>query len=123
MLMCGLPTARRAVRSDQQVMLEVKIAEINRTVAEKLGFDFQRATRKAGSVFTQVMTGFIGGAPGQLFQSLGNPTMGDSFLIDAEKKDGVIQILAEPNIVAISGQEASFLVGGEVMIPIPQFGG
>ncbi|MDE2366769.1 MAG: type II and III secretion system protein family protein, partial [Betaproteobacteria bacterium] len=103
--------------------LEVKIAEINRTVAEKLGFDFQRATRKAGGVFTQVMTGFFGGAPGQLFQSLSNPNMGDSFLIDAEKKDGVIQILAEPTIVAISGQEASFLVGGEVMIPIPQFGG
>ena len=111
------------VGSNQQVMLEVKIAEIDRNVAEKLGFDFQRATRKAGGVFTQIMTGFIGGAPGQLFQSLGNPNIGDSFLIDAEKKDDLVQVLAEPNIVAISGQEASFLVGGEVMIPIPQFAG
>jgi pilus assembly protein CpaC len=34
-----------------------------------------------------------------------------------------MRILAEPNLVAISGQEASFLVGGEVMIPIPQFAG
>lgn len=111
------------VGSNQQVMLEVKIAEINRTVAEKLGFDFQRAARKAGGAYMQIMTGIIGGAPGQLFQSPGNPGMGDSFLIDAEKKDNLIQILAEPNIVAISGQEASFLVGGEVMIPIPQFAG
>jgi pilus assembly protein CpaC len=101
----------------------VKVAEIDRTVAEKLGFDFQRAARKAGSAWTQIMTGIIGGAPGQLFQSLGTPSIGDSFLIDAEKKDDLIQILAEPNIVAISGQEASFLVGGEVMIPVPQFAG
>ena len=49
------------VGSNQQVMLEVKIAEINRTVAEKLGFDFQRAARKAGSAWTQIMTGIIGG--------------------------------------------------------------
>lgn len=111
------------IGSNQQVMLEVKIAEINRVVAEQLGFDFQRAARKAGSAWTQIMTGIIGGAPGQLFQSLGTPNTGDSFLIDAEKKDGLIKILAEPNIVAISGQEASFLVGGEVMIPVPQFAG
>jgi pilus assembly protein CpaC len=111
------------VASNQQVMLEVKVAEINRAVAEKLGFDFQRAARKAGSAWTQIMTGIIGGAPAQLFQSLGNPNVGDSFLIDAEKRDDLVRILAEPNIVAISGQEASFLVGGEVMIPIPQFAG
>jgi pilus assembly protein CpaC len=111
------------VGSNQQVMLEVKVAEINRTVAEKLGFDFQRAARKAGSAWTQIMTGVIGGAPAQPFQSLGNPGVGDAFLIDAEKKDELVHILAEPNIVAISGQEASFLVGGEVMIPIPQFAG
>ncbi|HET7061142.1 MAG TPA: pilus assembly protein N-terminal domain-containing protein, partial [Nitrosospira sp.] len=61
------------IGSNQQVMLEVKVAEINRTVAEKLGFDFQRAARKAGSAWTQIMTGVIGGAPAQLFQSLGNP--------------------------------------------------
>ncbi|SEA44571.1 type II and III secretion system protein family protein [Nitrosospira multiformis] len=111
------------VGSNQQVMLEVKVAEINRKVAERLGFDFQRAARKAGSAWTQIMTGIIGGAPGMLFQSRGTPDIGDAFLIDAEKKDELFHILAEPNIVAISGQEASFLVGGEVMIPIPQFAG
>lgn len=111
------------VGSNQQVMLEVKVAEINRTVAEKLGFDFQRAARKVGSTYAQIMTGIIGGAAGHLFQSAGTSNTGDSFLIDAEKKDNLIQILAEPNIVAISGQEASFLVGGEVMIPIPQSAG
>lgn len=114
------------VRDNQQVMLEVKIAEVNRTEAEKLGFDFQGALRKSGSAWTQIMGGLIGGSPASLLLgknpvSTGLPfasSEGGSFLIDAEKKDNVIKILAEPNIVAISGQEASFLVGGEIMIPV-----
>ncbi|MBK7493204.1 MAG: type II and III secretion system protein family protein [Nitrosomonas sp.] len=114
------------VRDNQQVMLEVKVAEVNRTEAEKLGFDFQGALRKSGSAWTQIMGGLIGGSPAALLigknpVATGLPfasSEGGSFLIDAEKKDSVIKILAEPNIVAISGQEASFLVGGEIMIPV-----
>ena len=114
------------VRDNQQVMLEVKVAEVNRTEAEKLGFDFQGALRKSGSAWTQIVGGLIGGSPAALLLGK-NPVAtglpfasseGGSFLIDAEKKDNVIKILAEPNIVAISGQEASFLVGGEIMIPV-----
>lgn len=115
------------VRDHQQVMLEVKVAEVNRTEAEKLGFDFQGAMRKTGSAWTQVMAGLIGGSPASLLLGknlpisstpLGGASEGGSFLIDAEKTDNVIKVLAEPNIVAISGQEASFLVGGEIMIPV-----
>ena len=40
--------------------------------------------------------------------------------IDAEKKDGLVKILAEPNLMAISGQEGSFLAGGKVYFPIAQ---
>jgi pilus assembly protein CpaC len=40
--------------------------------------------------------------------------------IDAEKQDGVVRVLAEPNIVAISGQAASFLSGGKIFIPVAQ---
>lgn len=114
------------VRDNQQVMLEVKVAEVNRTEAEKLGFDFQGALRKSGSAWAQILGGVIGGSPAALLLGK-NPVAtglpfasseGGSFLIDAEKKDNVIKILAEPNIVAISGQEASFLVGGEIMIPV-----
>ena len=132
------------VGDNQQVMLEVKVAEINRTEAENLGFDFARAARKSGSAWTRVMSGIIGGGPASLLfqrQLPGNspePTNLDligtrnaaelvpesnSFLIDAEKKDAVIKILAEPNIVAISGQEASFLAGGEILIPVNTGGG
>ena len=128
------------VRDNQQVMLEVKVAEINRTLAEKLGFDFSRAANKAGSAWTQVMAGVAGGgafnllmgksiSTSSLHPSLSGRTglpVGDLYasestaiLMDAEKKDNLVKVLAEPNIVAISGQEASFLVGGEIMIPIP----
>lgn len=120
------------VRDNQQVMLEVKVAEVNRTIAEKLGFDFARAARKTGSAWTQVMAGMVGGGAlnfltGKNLEAdvrLGTPRIdgsmdeGTAFLMDAEKKDELIKILAEPSIVAISGQEASFLVGGEILIPV-----
>jgi pilus assembly protein CpaC len=108
------------VGSNQQVMLEVKVMEINRTVGERLGFDFNRAASKAGDAFTKIMTGALPVAPGTLFKSDPGGGTAEPFLIDAEREDNLIKILAEPNIVAISGQEASFLVGGEIMIPIPQ---
>lgn len=121
------------VRDNQQVMLEVKVAEVNRTEAERLGFDFAGAVRKSGSAWTQIMAGVVGGGAGNFLfgknlsanVDLGIPRIGDAsvgenaaFLIDAQKRDSVVKILAEPNIVAISGQEASFLVGGEILIPV-----
>lgn len=121
------------VRDNQQVMLEVKVAELNRTQAEKLGFDFAGAARKTGSAWTQIMAGLAGGGPANflLGKNLtaevesGLPRVnnfqadeGAAFLVDAEKRDEIIKVLAEPNIVAISGQEASFLVGGEILIPV-----
>ncbi|MNS71614.1 Type II secretion system protein D precursor [compost metagenome] len=42
------------------------------------------------------------------------------FNLDAQKRDGLIKVLAEPNIMAISGQEASFLAGGKIFIPVNQ---
>lgn len=127
------------VSDNQQVMLEVKVAEVNRTEAEKLGFDFAGAAQKTGSAWTALMAGVVGGGAGNFLfgknlQSAelvdGLPRINNfvaeesaAFLIDAEKKDEVVKILAEPNIVAISGQEASFLAGGEIMIPVPSGGG
>lgn len=121
------------VRDNQQVMLEVKVAELNRTEAEKLGFDFAGAARKTGSAWTQIMAGLAGGGAAnflvgknltaEIESSLPRISNfqadeGAAFLVDAERKDEVIKVLAEPNIVSISGQEASFLVGGEILIPV-----
>ena len=40
--------------------------------------------------------------------------------VDVQKRDGIVRILAEPNIMAISGQEGSFLAGGRILVPVPQ---
>ena len=121
------------VRDNQQVMLEVKVAELNRTEAEKLGFDFAGAARKTGSAWTQIMAGLAGGGAANILVGKNltaeiesslprinnfQADEGAAFLVDAERKNEVIKVLAEPNIVAISGQEASFLVGGEILIPV-----
>src|SRR5690606_12941289 len=49
---------------------------------------------------------------------LGVGPNGKSIMVDGEFRDGLVKILAEPNMVAISGQEASFLAGGTIFIPV-----
>jgi pilus assembly protein CpaC len=49
-----------------------------------------------------------------------NNRNGDKLSADAQRKDGLIKVLAEPNIMAISGQDASFLAGGKIFIPVSQ---
>ncbi|HSR02151.1 MAG TPA: hypothetical protein VLM20_05095, partial [Methylophilaceae bacterium] len=50
----------------------------------------------------------------------GSNDSGRAVLIDAEKRDELVKILAEPSIMAISGQEGSFLAGGTIFIPVAQ---
>lgn len=104
-----------AVDGVHQVMLEVKIAEIRRDLADKLGIDLSW-TISGGITSTIVQSSAFSGLLTQL--TLGNRSGTRSVTIDAEKKDDLVKILAEPNIVAMSGQEGSFLAGGEIMIPV-----
>lgn len=108
------------VAAPQQVMLEVKMAEVSKTLLDKLGADFHAASLGAGigGIAYGLLSGFSLGSAGQItFKS------GKNFVtIDAENKDAIFKILAEPNIIAISGQEGSFLAGGKFFIPVPQSG-
>jgi len=99
-----------------QVLLEVKVAEVNKTIDDKLG---------AGGIWSGdtgsnlgINSGFSAGSAGSI--TMGKLAKRGSMILDAEINDGRAKILAEPNIVAISGQEASFLAGGKIYIPIPQ---
>jgi pilus assembly protein CpaC len=124
----GAPSAGRGERivnmlslaSPQQVMLEVKVAEISRTLLEKLGVDAS-LTRSRGSWSSRLASQFMTGASGIL--GLARPGGDDFINLDAEKGDGLIRILAEPTIMAVSGQEGSFLAGGRIFIPVAQNGG
>lgn len=106
------------VGAPQQVMLEVKMAEISKNLLDQLGvaFNFSRAN---GNVAYSLLKGFgVADLGGKLTFTNGQT----SVTIDAEKKDTLIKVLAEPNIIAISGQEGSFLAGGQFFIPVPQAG-
>jgi pilus assembly protein CpaC len=106
--------------SPQQVLLEVKIAEVSKTVLDRLGANFlvNHAATATGSGWS-VGGAFLTDSPG--LASFFNPgRTASSFQVDALNKDEVVKILAEPNIMAISGQEGSFLAGGKIYIPVPQ---
>jgi pilus assembly protein CpaC len=108
------------VADPQQVMLEVKVAEVSKTLVDKLGAKFNMP-RINGSWTYSILTDFLTQSGGVL--KAANAAGNKLIQLDAEKKDGLIKILAEPNIMAISGQEGSFLAGGRILVPVPQSSG
>jgi pilus assembly protein CpaC len=107
------------VASPQQVMLEVKIAEVSKTLLDKFGIDFARMFTSADGLTSKTITGIFGGAAAGFGKT--SPASGYNALlvgVNAQKKDGLVRVLAEPNIMAISGQTASFNSGGKIFIPV-----
>jgi len=106
------------VTAPQQVMLEVKIAEVSKNLLDKLGSSVNVSrTASSGLNTYSLISDFLSGGGG-LIQAL---RIGRGVLsIDGQKNDGLVRILAEPNIMAISGQSASFLSGGKIFIPVAQ---
>jgi pilus assembly protein CpaC len=105
-----------AVRAPQQVMLEVKVAEISKTLLDKLGISIGKQNSFGGATYSLLSTS-------EFFnQLLGTARVATSVRnfaqIDAQRDDGLIKLLAEPNLMAISGQEASFNAGGKIFIPV-----
>jgi pilus assembly protein CpaC len=103
------------VSAPQQVMLEVKMAEVSKNLLDKLGASFA-GSRVNGGVAYGIAAGFLSLTGGKITIDHGNTHIA----VDAENKDGIVKMLAEPNIIAISGQEGSFLAGGKFYIPVPQ---
>jgi pilus assembly protein CpaC len=127
----------------QEVLLEVKFAEVDRTAVTQLGANLfsTGATNTLGST----TTGQFGGVGGHtitdafplpdpsVFTSTTNitnalnlflfrPDMHLGATIQALQQKNLLQILAEPNLIAVNGKEASFLAGGEFPFPIVQPG-
>jgi pilus assembly protein CpaC len=99
-----------------QVLLEVKIAEVDKSVANTLGIQAQ------GSNFSFNM---LNGTVAPIgFAAAASGTIGSvNAWLQAQINSGLIKILAEPNIMAISGQDGEFLSGGIVYLPIVQSSG
>lgn len=107
------------VAGPQQVMLEVRVAEVSKTLNDMLGVSWSKAG-PAGSWTYSILSNFLSG--GQAALTMATKTGSVSLTIDALKKEGLVKILAEPSIMAISGQEGSFLSGGKIYIPVNQGG-
>jgi pilus assembly protein CpaC len=106
------------VTTPQQVMLEVKIAEVSKTLLDKLGASVNVTRTASDGLNTySLVSNFLSGGGG-LLQAL--RTGRGALSIDAQKNDGLVRVLAEPNIMSISGQSASFLSGGKIYIPVAQ---
>ena len=129
------------IKSVQQVLLRVRIAEMQRSVVKQLGFntnftlDAEGRTGASSGLntgkFAAFRVGGTGGAVGgavpqfffpesygtfqlQLFSGLFDAL---SVLIDYLERQGLVKTLAEPNLTAVSGENANFLVGGEFPVP------
>lgn len=110
-----------AVTSPQQVMLEVKVAEVSKTLINQMGsaFNIQGGFGSwSGALVSNLLAGV---ASAGIFNKANNRPF--SVAADAQNTDNLVKILAEPNLVTISGQEATFLAGGKIFIPIPQSSG
>jgi pilus assembly protein CpaC len=105
------------VAAPQQVMLEVKIAEVSKTLVDQLGASVGISGTR-GNWSYGLLSNLLSGNPSQL--GAVNGKNGNGLTLDAQKRDGLVKVLAEPNIMAISGQEASFLAGGKIFIPVAQ---
>ncbi|UCD32922.1 MAG: type II and III secretion system protein family protein [Desulfobacterales bacterium] len=117
-----------SVGGSQQIMLEVKVAEMQKSVISRLGINFNWINN-AGDFGVQLLgalsgfnfagtgatTGFSPDATGLFRFHSGTSTW--TGIIDLLKGNGMIKILAEPTLIALSGQTANFLAGGEFPIP------
>ncbi|HET6248209.1 MAG TPA: pilus assembly protein N-terminal domain-containing protein [Tepidisphaeraceae bacterium] len=118
------------VSGGQQVVLQVRFAEVTRTVQQNLGFN---AFATDGKFALGAGNGPAGAVPtlgnagaNATFPLYGGAMMGNTsfeYFITALRTNGLLRILAEPNLTAISGQQASFLAGGEIPILVPQASG
>lgn len=117
----------------QQVMLEVRVAEMNRQLLRRLGVNFGAQSPNSPHndfgisalnrlTIPNLSSALVPGL-GQAINAILQFQSGEitwAVFIDALKQHDLVKILAEPTLVALSGQEASFLAGGEFPFPVPQ---
>lgn len=121
---------RLAVRGPNQVNLRVRVAEVNRTVLKRIGINWEALISVGSFAFGLATNNPVLNAAGQYI--VGNDSTDSVFggvrgnsvsingVLDALENEGLITVLAEPNLTAVSGETASFLAGGEFPMLVPQ---
>ncbi|MDG1809829.1 MAG: pilus assembly protein N-terminal domain-containing protein [Pirellulaceae bacterium] len=113
------------VVGEQQVMLKVTVAEVNRTAARTIGMNFLVEDNAGFTVFQSTVGNLVrqggGGGGANILASL---DMGQVRLaIEALRRLNLSRTLAEPNLIAMNGQPAEFQAGGSFPVPIISSGG
>jgi pilus assembly protein CpaC len=135
---------RMVIDHPLQVQLRVRITEVDRNVTQQLGINWQAMGSAVGNFYGGVFSGrsiynltqpiVSGGQTSypvnlpsnnaySLFGAFKTNNVNIQALVDALNQEGLLTVLAEPNLVALSGQTASFLAGGEFPIPVSQTNG
>jgi pilus assembly protein CpaC len=116
---------RLGIRGSDQVMVRVRVAEMQRAVSKQLGIDFTAGFNAGGDVPITLSSvnpfSLLGKALSTTqFFRFGNVLSGSSVeaTLRALERTGIIRTLAEPNLTAISGESAKFLAGGEFPVPV-----
>ena len=113
------------ITQPEQVMLKVRIVEVNRQVVKQLGVNLSALISKVGDSnfsFAQVATYGVNGAleggatAGEQYANRAGTKTVDA-VIGAFERVGLIRTLAEPNLTTVSGESAKFLAGGEFPVP------
>ncbi|MBT8472991.1 MAG: type II and III secretion system protein family protein, partial [Marinicaulis sp.] len=114
------------INQSQQVMLEVRFAEVERTISKELGLNtnviFGNRSKRGGLLSNFDADNDLVNLESLAFAFGGFTTPGGNWsvdlLLDALEDKGLATILAEPNLVSISGEPAKFLAGGEFPVPV-----
>lgn len=111
----------------QQVLLQVRIAELDRTGLREIGVDSFFEFGSGTLLGTQIAGSTVslnGLTPGTSTTGFGVfPNGRVEIMLKALRENSLLHILAEPNLVSLTGHEASFLAGGEFPVPVPQGSG
>ncbi|MFQ5534733.1 MAG: type II and III secretion system protein family protein [Sphingomonadales bacterium] len=112
---------RVQIASPSQINLRVRIAEVSREIVKQIGFRWDLAVSN-GDYLVGLVTGGGATSAGEnaLFGSFRSSNFNFDTVLDAMETEGLISVLAEPNLTALSGETANFLAGGEFPIPVPQ---
>ncbi|MGI9451900.1 MAG: type II and III secretion system protein family protein [Geminicoccaceae bacterium] len=125
---------RMRMDAPTQVHLRVRVAEVSREVIKEFGFNWESIFNNNGYTFAfangrdivsdnfsqifRAPTNAGGNAPGLAFGAYDSSKASINAAIDALAAEGLVTVLAEPNLTALSGETASFLAGGEFPIPV-----
>jgi len=108
---------RMTVATPNQVSLHVRIAEVSLNILNSIGVNWRKLASGATVQFeTLNPTTVMGILPNTLL--IGKGGQAAQAMIDALAQEGLVKDLAEPDLVALNGQTASFLVGGEFPVPV-----